>query len=196
MKTLILTSMALLLLTACKDAPRKDPDPKDLTEAQKPAPVIAPSVTITLSVNAAELYETSNPAQEDIMKHCELYDSNKPEKISGGKLLREFETEVKRKDLVEWEGVNDPSNSDYKVEIESIVYALDKEITLDNSKKENFFNAIALCSNNGKTVRGEVAENIPTMAGKDLYHIYWLNFRISKDGITKVYSIDPRLKIK
>ena len=150
--------------------------------------------TITLLVKATELWSINYPATfKEIYEHCAL--SNDGGKtIKWGKELPKFETFVVPGENLEWIGRTKSDESEFTVMIDSIVYAYGKESEIDITKRRNFFDRMALCSQNGKTVNRRVEDYLPT--GLDLTNIYWINFRVIKGEEYREYSIDPRLKIK
>ncbi len=151
---------------------------------------------ITLKVEAEELYDLPYPpTKADIYKHCYITDNGHGEDWNG-KEIEHFESIVLRGELIEWEGKTTkvfPKN-EYKVAIESVVYAYFKKNELDDAERENFFNSMAICRTNGKGVMSHIRNDI--RSGK-LVHIYNINFNISKhNDVVRRYSIDPRLKIE
>lgn len=154
----------------------------------------ATELLITLKIEAAKIYNLKSPTREDLNKYCYLSDSVSPEDPHLDE-LKYFTSDVVRGQQVKWEARNlkKEERAEYPVAIESIVYAYHKENELTRYRKENFFNAIAICSTKGDTVRAKVLEEIE--AGRVIY-LYNINFCISKSGeVTKRFSIDPRLKI-
>lgn len=152
-------------------------------------------ITISLWVNAPELYELHYPPTlEEINRLCSLSDVKENESLTGTRKLEHFETEVNRDQWIEWVGKNKSSDENYTIEIESIVYDHNKKSDIEASGRLNFFDQIAHCSENGKTVKRKVESDIQK---GPIWHHYWINFRIIKsDEGYKNYSIDPRLKIK
>lgn len=147
---------------------------------------------ITLKVDAAKLYPIDQPTREQINTYCYLSDTNPPgSHMEEG--IEHFESMVKPGQQIKWIGKTTDPESDFSVAIESIVYAYFKKNELDQASKENFFNAIAICSSDGHMVRAKVREDIES---GDLVYIYNLNFNIRRAGKeARCYSIDPRLKI-
>lgn len=150
-------------------------------------------LVITLNVKAAELYGLPYPPlRNELNKYCRLIDTNPIAEHTEGP-IEYFESIVERGQQIKWKGRPEKSKGEFTVAIESIVYAYYKPNELDGARKENFFDAIAICSTKGKTVRAKIKEDIPP--GKSV-NIYNINFSIKKEkGETKRYTIDPRLKI-
>lgn len=147
---------------------------------------------ITLKVNASKLYQISHPTERDLNSYCHLSDNN-PLETHEEDRIEDFESLVLPGQQIKWVGKTLDPESKYTIDIESIVYAYYKENTLDEYKKENFFNAIAICSSDGKTVRTKIKENYERGIFVSIYNI---NFTIREEGKNpKFYSIDPRLKI-
>ena len=146
-------------------------------------------LTIKLAVQARELFQITDPTEEDINKYCTLSEEGKtPEP---GIKLAHFESEVGPNQKVAWVGSS--NNLDYKIIVESIVHERHKKDTLSDSEKtnKNFFNRVAICRRNQKLetqIKSDLQEN-------DL-SIYSIHFKIEKDDESKLYSIDPRLKMR
>ena len=147
---------------------------------------------ITLKVNASKLYQISHPSEKELNTYCHLFDNN-PKETHEEDRIEDFESHVFPGQQIKWAGKTLDPESKYTVDIESIVYAYYKENTLDEAKKENFFNAIAICSSDGKTVRTKIKDKFNPGSFVSIYNI---NFTIREDGKNPMfYSIDPRLKI-
>lgn len=147
-----------------------------------------PKVTITLIVEAENLYKMTNPTPDDINAKCRLKDNKK--QSSPGSPLGSFETDVYLDKEVVWEGkTNDPNGVDknYTVDIDNIVYD-----PINNDK--NFFNRSIVCGKNG-VVSVKVKDN-PNLVNQ--IDVYTINFSIiypkGSQGVPKYYQIDPRLK--
>ena len=152
------------------------------------------TVNVTLKVDARGLYERKYPPTlEEFNLYCSLFDDSERYNFHREEKLEDYITEVHPGEIVKWAVESKWVESEYAVEIDSIVYAYAKESEIDFSEMANFFDLIALCSRNGSSVEGKVKDDIKS----GLYHFYWINFRIYKDGEShKDYSIDPRLKIQ
>ena len=149
-------------------------------------------LVITLKINAAGLYIEREPSSEVLNTFCELADSNP--KTPKADRLEDFESWVVPGQQVRWEANRSDSEGDFDVAIESIAYAGYKKYESDKVKKENFFNAIAICSTKDGMVRAKVKD---IEEPGEFVHIYNLNFIIHRDGKdAKCFSIDPRLKIE
>ncbi len=150
--------------------------------------------TITLEVDVPKLWDLKYPPDfDEIYEHCRMYDSDS-KKVFEGKEIRDFVTEVEPGEIIEWVGKTRSNESEFAVKIDSIVYAYGKRSDVEKFKRRNFFDRMALCSNNGRTVIRKVEDHIPT--GLDLTNIYWINFWVYDGKEYKGYSIDPRLKIQ
>lgn len=154
---------------------------------------VSTKFVITLEVEAEALFNLEYPpSRKAIYNHCYLSDSSTEKYFTGADIER-FESWVKKDQLIEWVGVNREEPKDtYKVTIESIVYGYYKENRLDVTWKENFFDKMVLCSKGKEIVSRKVKKVFKTLPA---VHIYNINFNITKEGETKMYSLDPRLKI-
>ncbi len=163
----------------------------------KEPPLLKEDVTtkflITLEVEAEKLFEMKYPPTKKVIyDHCFLSDST-TENYFTGTDIEKFESRVKRDQLIEWVGVNREEPKDaYKVTIESIVYGFYKENSLDNAWKENFFDKMVLCSKGEELISRKVKMDFETIPA---VYIYNINFNITKGEETKMYSLDPRLKV-
>lgn len=147
---------------------------------------VVPDVTITLEIEAAELYNLAYPPYTEVIdKYCKMHDGIHS---SDDNPLWEFETKVRPGQNLQWK--SKWSDEGYTVKIDSITYAYGKDNY--DPKNINFFDRMALCGKNG-LVEGMVKENLQD---GDCYK-YWINFKISNPkGVYKYFSIDPRLKIQ
>ena len=149
-------------------------------------------VKIKLIVDARKLYELNYPpSMEEIYEHSRLTDSlgNSASDIA----LECFTTKVRLGEPVEWKGVTKSDDDEFRVEIDSIIYAHEKEDKLSSLKNVNFFPTIALCAGEKGIVKARVKKE--TTKEESVY-LYWINFRIFKGKEQyRNYSIDPRLKI-
>lgn len=172
MKKLILISMTLLLVTACREeAVSQDLNP----------------ITITLNVNAGKLYSEDDYPPSAVMDYyCTLNDGDSTSKPGR---LKEFETKVAVGQKIIWE-VEESTSNDYDVTIQSIVYTPRQKIGI--YKNVNFFENIALTENEQGKFEGEVKAGIK----KNSMHHYMIYFQIKNknEGVYKGYLIDPRLK--
>ncbi len=153
-------------------------------------------ITISLGVKARELYELPHrPTRVEMNELCKLSDEMEHETLESKELhLENFETEVFRDKMVKWVGYNMAEDKNYTVEIESVVYDHTKKTEEEVTKIVNFFDRIAMCTEDGTTVKGRIKSDIQK---GPIWHLYWINFRITKsDEGYKNYSIDPRLKIQ
>ena len=161
---------------------------------KKPEGQILPKETelvITLKINAAGLYIERDPSSEVLNTFCELADSNPmtPKKT----LVEHFVSWVSPGQQVRWEAKRSDSGGDFDVAIESIIYADDKENVHDEAMKEDFFNAKAVDSSDGKIVRAKVKD---IEKPGEFVHFYDLKFIVRNGKDARSYIIDPRLKIE
>ena len=158
--------------------------------------VISPPkvITISLGVQARELYELPYPPTlEEMNRLCILSDEMEHETPESKIPIEYFETIVERNQEVKWVGNNLLKDEKYTVQIESIVYDHTKKADIEIFDKANFFDRIAICTEDGTTVKSKVKSDIQK---GEVWHLYWINFRITKLGEGyKNYTIDPRLKI-
>ena len=138
-------------------------------------------VLIILGVDAQKLYE-ENPQPTDLNNYCILFDDNGGSSPDG--TLENFKSNVFRGKRVTWQGIpiNTEKDADYSIEIESIDSKGDNTVLVNrqNTKKSK-----------SKVTKAKVKGSDMSKKSEETYTI---KFSITKDSITKTYTIDPKLK--
>ena len=138
-------------------------------------------VLIILGVDAEKLYKI-DPQPTDLNTYCILFDNNGGSSPNG--TLENFKSNVFKGKKVTWQGVpiNTVDDADYSIEIESI-----------DSKGVN--NKVLVNRQNIKEPKSKVTN--ARVKGSDMSRkpeeTYTIKFSITKDGNTKIYTIDPKL---
>lgn len=144
-----------------------------------PPAVTGKPVTITLTVNAADLFN-ANPqptSQTALDAYCSLSDDNLGS-IPPGKTLNEFTSEVFDGKTVTWRGAS--SSPGYRVLIDSI------------TNNTSFFSSDPPGNN------GVVTATVRTDVSPDTEDTYTITFTIDSPGneSPKTYALDPKLRAK
>ena len=128
------------------------------------------NVTITLHVN------TANISPGNVNANCHFTDSNNDPTTANPE---DFQTNCDLNDVLTWEGVPTDSSLHDSVSITKIAY----------KSGTNLFGKSSLPGHNG-TVTGTVDHG----TGGDI-QIYGMNFDVTRNGTTKSYRIDPKIRV-
>lgn len=145
---------------------------------------MAKPVVITLTVQAATLYEMNAPSQSQVDNCCTLSDDNSGRSQNG--TLEDFKSYVFINNNVRWVGVS--RDSGYSVAIDSIDYE-------SKSNDVNFFDNPTIYGSGGRSGNASAnVKNDPNLVNQlDIYNI---NFSVYDSGnLFKTFSIDPKLAI-